>query len=294
MASYASERTGVQERMKTRKSTKQADRRAFPMFGVPGERTVRKPRKSGLTMIVDWGVPVGQQEDLLAMSGDYLDLAKIAVVSVRVYAEAQLKRKIRIYKDHGVRCFIGGGAAERLYALDGPSALPAYFREARRVGFDIVEISDNYVSLDRGERMRQIELARKHGLAVYGEIGSKHSRNEAADLISQARDCFDAGSELVIVEAAEMFDSGRPKRELIDALRAGIDARRTMFELIGPWISGVSSSAVQDLKKLLIREFGPDVNLGNIMPEDLFETEMSRQGFGVVQPTTLRWKGRNA
>jgi capsular polysaccharide biosynthesis protein len=36
------------------------------------------------------------------------------------------------------------------------------------------------------------------------------------------------------------------------------------------------------------------VNLGNIMPEDLFETEMSRQGFGVVQPTTLRWKGRNA
>ena len=45
-----------------------------------------------------------------------------------------------------------------------------------------------------------------------------------------------------------------------------------------------------DLKKILIREFGPDINLGNVMPEDLFETEMSRQGFGVVQPTELTWE----
>ncbi len=63
-----------------------------------------------------------------------------------------------------------------------------------------------------------------------------------------------------------------------------------MIELIGPWISGVTSSAVQDLKKLLIKEFGPNVNLGNVMADDLFETEMSRQGFGVVQPTQLLWK----
>ncbi len=189
-----------------------------------------------------------------------------------------------------MRCFIGGGAAERLYTLHGPDVLASYFKEARRVGFDIVEISDNYVALSREERMRQIRLARKFGLTVYGEIGSKHERNSAALLIKQAQDCFDAGAELVIVEGAELFEGGKPKRDLIRALRAGVSAERTMIELIGPWISGVTSSAVQDLKKLLIKEFGPNVNLGNVMADDLFETEMSRQGFGVVQPTQLLWK----
>lgn len=265
---------------------------AFPMFEVPQQRSMRKPRKTGLTMLVDWGLPARAQADLLDMSGNYLDLAKIAVVSIRVYEESQIRKKMRIYKDHGVRCFIGGGAAERLYALHGPDSLAAYFKEARRVGIDIVEISDNYVTLDRDERMRQIGLARKFGLAVYGEIGSKHERNDAGLLMKQAQDCFDAGAEMVILEAAEMFENGKPKRGLIHAVRDGISTERMMFELIGPWISGVTSSAIQDLKKLLIKEFGPDVNLGNILADDLFETEMSRQGFGVVQPTRLAWKGK--
>jgi phosphosulfolactate synthase len=261
------------------------------MFDVPPARSRTKPRKTGLTMVVDWGISPMQQQDLLDLSGDYLDLAKFAVVSVRVYSEPQLKRKLALYKDHGVRSFIGGGAAERLYALKGRDSLEAYFKEARRVGFDIVEISDNYVTLDRTERARQIGLARQCGLTVYGEIGSKHERNDAELLIQQAQDCFDAGAEIVIVEAAELFENGKPNRELISALRKGVGAERMMIELIGPWISGVTSSAVQDLKKLLIKEFGPDVNVGNVMPDDIFETEMSRQGFGVVQPTELAWGG---
>ncbi len=42
---------------------------------------------------------------------------------------------------------------------------------------------------------------------------------------------------------------------------------------------------VQDLTKLLIKEVGPDVNLGNIMPDDIVHTEALRVGHGVVQPT---------
>lgn len=262
---------------------------AFPMFAVPPARSRSKPRRTGLTMLVDWGLPLGAQADLLEMSGAHFDLAKLAVVSVRVYTEEQLRAKIALYARHGVRSFIGGGAAERLYALEGPRALEAYFREARRVGIEVVEISDNYVTLDRTERQRQIRLARECGLAVFGEIGSKHDRNDAGLLIEQAADSFEAGAELVIVEAAELVEAGAPKRDMIDALRKGIDAARAMFEMPGPWISGINAAEVQDLKKFLIQEFGPDVNLGNVLAGDIFETEMSRQGFGVVQPTTLSW-----
>jgi phosphosulfolactate synthase len=262
---------------------------AFPMFSVPPSRSRTKPRKTGLTMLVDWGQPLGAQADMLDMSGAYLDLAKIAVVSIRVYTEDQLRRKIELYARHGVRCFIGGGAAERLYALEGPKALEAYFREARRVGIEVVEISDNYVTLDKKERQRQIRMARDCGLAVFGEIGSKHQKNDTQLLIEQANDSFEAGAELVIVEAAEMVEDGKPLRQMIDTLRKEIDAARTMFELPGPWISGINAAEVQDLKKVLIEEFGPDINLGNVLVDDLFETEMSRQGFGVVQPTKLAW-----
>jgi phosphosulfolactate synthase len=36
------------------------------------------------------------------------------------------------------------------------------------------------------------------------------------------------------------------------------------------------------LKKFLIREFGPDVNIANVMPDDVLETEALRVGLGVV------------
>ncbi len=276
--------------MKTTRKAIRAPKRAFPMVAVPTARSTHKPRTTGLTMIVDWGLPPRQQADLLSISGEYLDLAKLAVGSVRVYSEAQLKRKVKIYRDHGVKSFIGGGVIERLYALDGGDALMPFFKEARRVGIEIVEISDNYIALDSAERKRQIGLARKAGLRVFGEIGSKHNHNDPDELIGQARDCFDAGADMVIVEAYELVENGKPKAAFIRQLRQGIDFTRALLEMPGPWISGINAAEVQDLKKFLINEFGPDVSLGNVMPEDLFETEMSRQGLGVVQPTQVTWR----
>src|SRR3990170_4470208 len=45
-------------------------RRPFAMVPLPGARS-EKPRRSGLTMIVDAGMPLGQQADLMALAGDY-------------------------------------------------------------------------------------------------------------------------------------------------------------------------------------------------------------------------------
>ena len=38
------------------------------------------------------------------------------------------------------------------------------------------------------------------------------------------------------------------------------------------------------MKKLLVSEFGPDVNIANVMPDDIIETEALRVGLGVVGP----------
>ena len=44
------------------------------------------------------------------------------------------------------------------------------------------------------------------------------------------------------------------------------------------------SSLIEDMKKFLVREFGPDINLANVMPSDIMETEALRVGLGVVGP----------
>lgn len=71
---------------------------------------------------------------------------------------------------------------------------------------------------------------------------------------------------------------------LDDGLRRGLDMSRVLIELPGPRISGVTLAVVEDMKKFLVREFGPDVNIANVLPHDIMETEALRVGMGVVGP----------
>src|SRR5690606_37723915 len=112
-------------------------------------------------------------------------------------------------------------------------ALPAFYQEALALGFETIEISDNTVPLTREQRMNQIRNAIASGLTVFGEVGSKETLNDPALLISQAHDCFDAGAELVLVEAAELVDHGKLRGDTIALLKRELDMSRVMIELPG-------------------------------------------------------------
>lgn len=260
----------------------------FGMVPLPEERSQRKPRSKGLTMMIDWGLPPGAQRDLLEFAGVYVDLAKIAVGTSRFYDEDRLRAKLDLYREHGIRPFLGGQFQEYVYATRGRSALRPFLEEAARVGFEVVEVSDNVVPLNPDERREQIGLAREVGLAVFGEVGSKSEKSEAAGLIEEAKNAFGAGAELVLVEGAELVEAGKPKLDLLRALETGLDMSRVLIELPGPWVTGTAVSEVHDLKKLLVRELGPDVNIANVMPDLVLETEALRNGLGVVGPSVSR------
>lgn len=264
----------------------------FAFVELPRARSQRKPRASGLTMMADFGLPYRYAADVVEMAAPYIDLAKIAVGTSRLYDLAYLRRKLALYRKHRIRPFIGGQFQEYVYAVYGGRALARFLAEARRVGFGVVEISDNCVPLSDRERERQIRLARDCGLTVFGEVGSKDMKNDARLLLRQAEICFRAGAELVLVEAAELIQNGKPKLKLIDGLRRGLDMSRVLIELPGPWIAGVTLSGVEDMKKYLMTEFGPDVNLANVMPQDILETEALRVGLGVVGPKLPGGKAR--
>lgn len=260
----------------------------FGFVALPRARSQGKPRRTGLTMVADFGLPYRYTEDLVAMAGPYIDLVKVAVGTSRLYDLSYLRRKLALLKRHRIRPFIGGQFQEYVFATYGERMLRRFLLEAKRVGFDVVEISDNCVELTPRQRRAQIRLAVDCGLDVFGEVGSKDTKNDARLLVSQARDCFEAGAELVLVEAAELIASGRPKMKLIDGLRKGLDMSRVLIELPGPWIAGTTLSMVEDMKKFLVREFGPDVNIANVMPQDIMETEALRVGLGVVGPQVSR------
>jgi len=260
-------------------------RQPFAQVPLPAQRSVEKPRTRGLTMMMDWGLPLGMQRDWLELQARYVDLAKLVVGTARLYEETVLERKLALYREHAVSPFLGGQFLEYVFATQGMPGVRPYCEEARRLGFEALEVSDNVVTLDRRQRHDIIATAVDCGLHVHGEVGSKSRQSGAAALVAQAEDCFTAGADVVLVEGAELLGpDGSPDHALIEGLRGGLDTERVIFELSGTWVPGTHSTDVYRLKVFLVRTFGPDVNLANVMPDQIWETEALRCGLSVPGP----------
>jgi phosphosulfolactate synthase len=261
-----------------------SEKEPFDFLPCPAARSAKKPRKLGLTMVIDQGLPVGFHADLLATAGAHFDLAKFKTGTSRLYPLAILESKIRACLAHDVRPFIGGQFHEYVLATMGRAGLPAFYAEARRVGFRCLEVSDNVVPLTEADRRDVIRAAVDAGFEVFGEVGAKDRRTTAAEMIDQTGQCFEAGAALVLVEAAELVVDGKPDRALIEAFTRGVDMARVMIELPGPWIADVRTCDVEAMKKFLVEEFGPDVNVANVAPDTVIDFEATRRGLGVAGP----------
>lgn len=260
-------------------------RAPFSFVSLPPERSTRKPRLSGLTMIIDDGLPLAYTRDFVALSGAYIDLAKIKTGTARLYSRRALTAKLNAYKRARIQPFLGGQFHEYVFATSGERVLPKFYAEALALGFEAIEISDNVVPLTSRQRRKQIGNAVEAGLIVFGEVGSKETKSQPRLLIAQAEECFDAGAALVLVEAAELVnDDGQLRCRTLELLARSLDLAKVMIELPGPWISGVRSCDIEDLKKALIASFGPDVNLANVACTAVIDTEAARVGLGTAGP----------
>jgi len=88
----------------------------------------------------------------------------------------------------------------------------------------------------------------------------------------------------VLVEAAELVERGKLRTRTIDLLVKSLDMSRIMIELPGPWISDVRSCDIEEMKKALVHALGPDVNLANVPPTSIIDTEATRTGLGTAGP----------
>jgi len=263
--------------------------RRFPAIPLAHGRALSKPRQSGLTMLVDMGLNLGQLRDLLHTAGDFVDLGKIATGSATLYRADVLAEKLAIYRAAGVKTFIGGQFLEFVIHQNGWVGVPAFFEECAAIGIDAVEVSDNVVRLTLDEKLRLVETGRSAGLEMHGEIGSKTTQGDVKTLVAEARSLIEGGCSDVLIEAAEMVDAeGRVIPDLALAVRSDLPLEKIILELPGHWIDGVGPNDVYRMMTFLVSTFGPSVNVGNVWWDQVLIMEAVRHGLAASGPLPIQ------
>ena len=254
--------------------------RAFAKVVRDTGRTMRKPRSSGRTAVIDMGLTLETQESWLRMAGSYVDEAKIMTGTASIYDIDYLRRKLELYNDFEVSPFLGGFFLERIFSDYGFKGAERYFDEARDLGLAAIEVSGTTIPIDVPDRVSLVHLALERGLSVHGEIGSKVEGTGAQGLIAEANAYIEAGADVVIVEGAELFHAGAPNEDFCQHVKSALNLDNVYFELGGPWVTGTYSWEVLALRKFLFSYFGPNVNMANVPLETIIENETFRWGLG--------------
>lgn len=258
------------------------DKAWFDILDFPHPDRTEKPRQRGVTMVIDKGLGLTDTRDLMELASDYVDQVKLTFGTSAFYKTRLLRQKIELVKSYGVDIFPGGTFLE-LALLQG--RIVEYFDRARELGFTGVEVSDGTIDLDEETRFSTIQLARAYGFGlVISEVGKKDSRDAVGGppLWQQVAQDIDAGADTVIVEGRESGegvviydDSGNVLEEALQELVAHIaDPSRVLWE-----------APQKSQQQELILRFGPNVNLGNVQPQDVLALEALRVG---LRGDTLR------
>jgi phosphosulfolactate synthase len=239
-----------------------------------------KPRRSGLTMVIDKGLGPAQAADLAEIAHAWIDVVKLGFGTSRLCPQEVVARKVAIYRQHDIRVMPGGTLLE---VVQAQRELDAFLKEARQVGFDAIEVSDGTIHMDDKTRTSVIGRAAAAGFMVFSEVGSKFADADlsAEETVREIQRDLELGAFQVIIEAREaglgvgIYDAaGHIVDEKLQAIVAGADLQNVLFE------------APQKAQQVvLIQKFGVNTSLGNISPSDVLALESLRAG---LRADTLR------
>jgi len=236
-----------------------------------------KPRKTGLTAMIDmgptdfgWTGPSGLR-DLLEYGCEFIDYAKIFAVNGLMYPSELIKKITALYRDYDVKPFCGGILFETAFHQNAVDELITHLKHINATS---LEISENYLELLPDERRREIDRFQKAGFEVIYEFGRKEPTEPITlDYMgSVVEEMMELGCDHVIVEQSEldMLADQSP-----DDYQALPKQRWYPHIVIEPDPFRFPDQHVQ-----LIQEFGADVSLCNVTPEQVLRLEAFRRGIG--------------
>jgi phosphosulfolactate synthase len=217
-----------------------------------------------------------QVEDLLETSGAYIDILKLGWGTG--YITANLDDKLAVYRSAGIPVCFGGTLLE-VFLTQGK--FDEFRRMLGRLGISHVEVSNGVIDLPLAEKCGYIrQLAQD--FVVLSEVGSKDVDAVVAPYlwVEAVKSELAAGAWKVIGEARESGtvglyrSSGEVRSGLVDELLVNIDPNDMIFE-----------APRKPQQVWFIQQLGPDVNLGNIPPDEVIALETLRLG---LRGDTLR------
>ena len=228
-----------------------------------------KPRESGLTHVIDKGLNLREIEGLFDTAGQFVDIVKLGWGTS--YVTNNLEKKIALYRSFDTPVVCGGTLFEVVYARDRIDEFKRWLADYR---FSHVEISDGTVDVPRERKLELIaDFARD--FTVLSEVGSKDSSVNIAPYlwVQWMREELEAGAWKVIAEGREGGTAGiyRPTGELRTGLVDEIEHSIAFESLI--WEAPTKAS-----QAWFVKHFGPNVNLGNIPPDEVIPVETLRLG----------------
>lgn len=239
------------------------------------DRITTKPREQGLTMVLDRSQGLLATQDLLDLSGDYIDYIKLSFGTSMLMDEALLRRKINLIRSYDIDIFPGGTLMEATL-IQG--VYPQYVERAKALGFTTLEISDGTIDIARQTRDDCIKRALDAGLKVISEVGKKDPTIylSPAQMCDQIAGDLSVGADKVIIEAREsgrgigIYDEEGSLRE---------DVRQAILCCLGDSRGDIIWEApLKKQQTALIMRCGPNVSLGNIQPDDVLSLEALRCG----------------
>ena len=226
-----------------------------------------EPRAGGLTHVLDKGLGPRAWEDVLEVAGDHIDVVKLGWGTA--YVTQNLRRKLDVLR--GKPVVVGGTFFEVVYLKDKVDDYKGWLSE---LGLTHVEISDGTVEIPRERKLELIaEFARD--FTVLSEVGSKDSSVEpdADEWVGWIREELEAGAWMVITEAREGGTAGIFTAD--GAMRTDIVAHVAEAVGVDQIIFEAPTKAAQ---AWFVKQFGPEVNLGNIPPDEVIPLETLRLG----------------
>jgi phosphosulfolactate synthase len=235
----------------------------------------KKPRKTGITMVLI--------DDVVNYGPEFIEPFQELVDRVKLldflwhHDIGVIEKAVKAYREMDIVVAPGGTLFEIAKAQ---GTLNEYAKLLKGIGFNEVEV-ENHSGISTIEEMKdEVKFFKDQGFQVVGEVGKKWWWRDptriSRDLISVektvelAQQFIEAGADYIywegmIVRAliGPQLENEKGQKQLIEVAEQ-LDVEKLVFEL---WDTRHQSN--RPLWAWLVRQFGPNVNLANIWPQEV-------------------------
>lgn len=261
-------------------------------LGLKLQERTQKPRKAGITMVIDRCEPWQYQQGYLDAFSDYVDAIKLTEPHL-LQPLSVVQQKIDQLKRYRVIPQPGGIIIEMARAQGrGDEAL----RKLRDMGFEQIEVSSSAnTQREMEEEADYVRKAKEVGFQVIGEVGKKFPEGDSsrksdevidvAETIRQMKSLLAAGCSYIYWEghltrrligehAAEILAKEKTGTKQLMEVVEGVGLEKIIFEVS----SIVPFKTRRAMQFWFVRLFGPNVNLGNARINEINTIEATRRG----------------